>query len=97
MLQHQPVAQSIYYGYPQRPTGIGPKGSAYAKLVSSADQAKIAAKEAALKSGSFDVYTGPISDQSGQVKVPAGQKLTSTQILSINWAVQGVIGNISKS
>jgi len=97
MLQNQPVPQSIFYGYPQGATGIGPKGSAYAKLVSSADQAKIAAKEAALKSGSFDVYTGPISDQSGQVKVPAGQKLTSTQILSINWAVQGVIGNISKS
>lgn len=97
MLAGKSVSSSIFDGYPEGATGIGPLGPAYAKDVSAANQSKITAKEAALKSGSFNVYTGPISDQAGQVKVAAGQSLGPSQILSINWAVQGVIGTISKS
>jgi basic membrane protein A and related proteins len=50
-------------------------------------------KKAALKDGSFYEFTGPIKDQSGAVHVQAGQKLSLQDILSIDWFVQGVIGN----
>ena len=50
-------------------------------------------KKAALKSGSFYEFTGPIKDQSGAVHVTAGQKLTLNDILTMDWFVQGVIGN----
>jgi basic membrane protein A len=96
-LNKTPVPQSIFAGYPEGATGMGPLGPAYSKDVSPSVQSQITTKEAALKAGSFHVYTGPISDQQGQVKVPSGQTLGANQILSINWAVQGVIGNISKS
>lgn len=50
------------------------------------------AKEAALRAGTFHVYQGPIVDQQGQTKVPTGKRLNASQILSLNWAVKGVIG-----
>jgi basic membrane protein A len=50
-------------------------------------------KKNALKDGSFYEFTGPIKDQSGAVHVPAGQKLTLNDVLTMDWFVQGVIGN----
>jgi basic membrane protein A len=69
--------------------GLAPFGSS----VSTQTQAAIQAKETGLKDGSFYEFTGPLKDQSGAVKVPAGTKLALTDILTINWFVQGVIGS----
>jgi basic membrane protein A len=46
------------------------------------------------KDGSYDVYTGPIKDQSGAIKVPAGSKMSDGDILGLNWLVQGVEGKL---
>lgn len=46
--------------------------------------------------GTFYVFQGPIKDQSGQVKVAEGQKMTMEEILSFDWFVEGVIGQIPK-
>ena len=40
------------------------------------------------------VFTGPIMDQSGAEKVPAGTTLTDEEILTMNWFVAGVEGEI---
>jgi basic membrane protein A len=96
VLNGQAVNDDIFGGYKEGDVGVGPFGPAYNKLVSSSVQSQITAKEAALKDGSFTVYQGPIKDQSGTVRLPAGQSLTPHEIESINWAVQGVIGNVSK-
>jgi basic membrane protein A len=61
--------------------------------VSQETQDAIKAKEAALKEGSFYQFTGPLKDQSGAVKVPAGKKLELGDILTMDWFVQGVIGS----
>jgi basic membrane protein A and related proteins len=42
------------------------------------------------------VFTGPIKDQSGKIRVKAGQKLSDSEILSLNWFVNGVEGTIPK-
>jgi basic membrane protein A and related proteins len=46
--------------------------------------------------GQWDVFTGTIKDQSGAVKVPAGQKMADADMLAFNWFVQGVEGTIPK-
>ncbi len=58
-------------------------------------QKLVNAMENEIKAGKFDVFEGPIYDQSGKLMVPAGQSLTLDQRLSIQWFVQGVIGKIS--
>jgi basic membrane lipoprotein Med (substrate-binding protein (PBP1-ABC) superfamily) len=65
----------------------------FGKSVSAATQTTITDKKSALKAGTFYEFTGPLKDQSGAVKVPAGTKLTLDQILTMDWFVQGVIGN----
>jgi basic membrane protein A len=42
----------------------------------------------------FTIFTGPIADQSGAVKVPEGQTMTAEELLGMNWFVEGVEGEI---
>ena len=42
----------------------------------------------------FTIFTGPINDQSGEVKVPEDQAMTAEELLSMNWFVEGVEGDI---
>lgn len=45
----------------------------------------------------FDPFTGPIIDQNGNVRIPAGQRATIEQLFSeqMNWFVDNVIGSPS--
>lgn len=54
------------------------------------------AKKAAITAGAFHPFQGPLKDQKGTVKVPAGSVLPLKDILSFNWYVQGVEGSIPK-
>ena len=45
-------------------------------------------------SGKFNVFTGPIKDQSGAVKIPEGKTMTDAEQLSCDWFVEGVEGKI---
>jgi len=40
--------------------------------------------------GKKDIFTGPLKDQRGVVRLKAGQRLTDSQLLSMNWFVAGV-------
>jgi basic membrane protein A and related proteins len=64
----------------------------FGKSVDAATQAAINAKKSALVADSFYEFQGPLTDQSGAVKVPSGTKLTLDQILTMDWFVKGVIG-----
>ena len=70
-------------------TGLAP----YGPSVSAATKAAIAKKMKAIENGSFYEFTGPLYDQSGKLRVPAGKKLTVTDLYSMNWLVKGVIGS----
>jgi len=56
----------------------------------------VATKKKALISGELDVYAGPIKDQSGNIKIPAGSRASDQDILAMNYFVQGVEGTIPK-
>ncbi len=73
--------------------GLAPFGPS----VTQATKDQIAAKEAAIKDGSFKPFTGPIEDQNGKVIVPAGQTASLGDLLGTDYFVKGVIGEIPKS
>ena len=45
--------------------------------------------------GSYNVYNGPIKDQTGAEKVAAGKSLSLGDVLGLNWLVEGVDGKLS--
>jgi basic membrane protein A len=61
--------------------------------VNAETKAAIAKKLADLKSGKFYEFAGPLSDQSGKVRVPKGKKMSVMDLYAMNWLVKGVIGS----
>jgi basic membrane protein A len=61
--------------------------------VTAATKAAIAKKKAALVSGKFYEFKGPLYDQSGKLRVPAGKSLTVNELYTMNWLVKGVVGS----
>ncbi len=61
--------------------------------VSAATAAAITKREGEIKAGTFNPFTGPITNQQGQVGVPAGTTLTVQQKYALSRFVQGVIGS----
>lgn len=46
------------------------------------------------KDGTYNVFEGPIKDQSGAIKVAEGKAMTDDEILGLNWLVEGVEGKL---
>jgi basic membrane protein A and related proteins len=53
-------------------------------------QQEVAEARDRISSGAFAVYTGPIRDNTGQERVPAGKTLPHNEIMAIDWLVEGV-------
>jgi basic membrane protein A len=62
--------------------------------VPAAVKALVAAAQDKIVKGQFTVFTGPLKDQSGAVKVAAGTAMTDAEVLSMNWFVAGIDGKI---
>lgn len=45
-----------------------------------------------ITNGEFDIFSGEIKDQEGNIKVAEGETMTDGDMLSMNWFVEGVIG-----
>ena len=70
----------------------------YGPKVDAATKAKITAKLKAMENGSFNVFSGPLYDQSGKLRVPKGQTMQllkggTNSLYGMNWLVKGVIGS----
>ncbi|MBW3567533.1 MAG: hypothetical protein KY410_06175 [Proteobacteria bacterium] len=46
--------------------------------------------EQGIKDGTFNIFTGPITDQTGAERVPAGETIPDEQLLTMDWYVEGV-------
>lgn len=87
-------AKGDYYGnIADGFTGLAPYGS----RVDEATRAAIEAKKAEIVGGTFNIFSGPIMDQSGAEKVPSGTAVSFGDQMSMNWFVKGVEGEIPKS
>jgi len=47
-----------------------------------------------MRNHTFEPFTGPIKNQAGEIMIPAGKSLDHNELLSINYLVEGVIGEI---
>ena len=45
---------------------------------------------AGYKDGSYDVFTGPVADQSGAMKIAKGDRMALKDLATIDWFVKGV-------
>jgi basic membrane protein A and related proteins len=53
-------------------------------------------KKEAIASGKLEVFAGPLKDNAGNIKVPAGSVLAEKDLWSLTWYVEGVQGSIPK-
>lgn len=60
-------------------------------------QKLVETKSEEFMTGKSDSFSGVVKDQSGKVRVPAGQVLSDKDQLSMDWFVEGVDGTIPKS
>lgn len=56
-------------------------------------QEKVLAKKAAIIAGSDKIFAGPIKDQAGTLRIPADTVAADSDLLSMDWLVQGVVGS----
>lgn len=56
----------------------------------------VAQKKAALKAGTLHPFDGPVKDQSGKVRVPAGQTMSDAKLAVLDYYVEGVQGSLPK-
>jgi len=49
---------------------------------------------AAIGSGEFHPFTGPLKDQSGKLRVPEGTTMTKDELAGMNWYVQGMTATV---
>ncbi|MDD4952918.1 MAG: BMP family ABC transporter substrate-binding protein, partial [Desulfovibrionaceae bacterium] len=56
--------------------------------------AMVLAQKDQLAKGRDDIFAGPLSDQSGKVRIAAGQKASDQDLLAMRWFVTGVSGRI---
>lgn len=67
-------------------TDIAPEGAKEAVEKAKAD----------ILAGTNYIFEGPLKDQNGEIKVPAGTKMTDEEMLSMQWFVEGVEGKIGQ-
>ncbi len=84
--------KQIWYGLKEGMVSLAPFGADVPDTV----KALVEAEKAKIISGEWDVFHGPVKDQSGAVKVPEGTGMTDGEMLSMSWFVEGVKGDIPK-
>ena len=68
----------------------------FGKAVTAEVQKEIKAKEKEMRAGTFKPFTGPISDQSGKMRIPA-ESPDRTTLEGTSYLVEGVVGKIPSS
>lgn len=73
-------------------TSISPFGPRFKKDVAASLRQTIAKRQSQLRAGTFNPYKGPIRDQKGKVRVPAGKTLSRVESQNVPYLVKGVLG-----
>ncbi|GAB6177809.1 BMP family ABC transporter substrate-binding protein [Desulfobaculum senezii] len=79
---------SYWMGMDKGTIGLAP----YGKMVPQSVRDKVDARKKDIHDGAFKVFTGPITDQKGAERIPAGKVATDDELLGMTWFVKGVIG-----
>lgn len=85
-------SQDIWWGIKEGAVDLAPFGPAVPENV----RKQVEEEKARIVSGEWDVFTGPIKNQAGEVKVKEGEKMSDPDVWSMGWFVEGVVGEIPK-
>ena len=66
--------------------------AAFGPMVHKDLQKRVLAIKEEIKSGKFKVFTGPIKDQKGKLRIAKETTAPDKELLGMTWFVQGVIG-----
>jgi basic membrane lipoprotein Med (substrate-binding protein (PBP1-ABC) superfamily) len=55
---------------------------------------EVSAAKQGILSGDLHPFTGPIRDNNGERRVADGETMTDDALLSFNWLVEGVVGQM---
>jgi basic membrane lipoprotein Med (substrate-binding protein (PBP1-ABC) superfamily) len=68
----------------------------FGRVVPDAVQKTVLAQKQAIVEGRFVPFTGPVKDQTGTIRIPAGAKPSVTELEKTDYLVEGVIGTIPR-
>ena len=54
----------------------------------------VAQEQERILSGEFGIFEGPLNDNTGELRVPEGTAMTDPEMLSFDWLVEGIVGEI---
>jgi basic membrane lipoprotein Med (substrate-binding protein (PBP1-ABC) superfamily) len=80
----------VWWGFEKQ----GNKLSRFHAAVTDEVRQKVLAEKAKLEQGIDNIFAGPINDQLGKEVIPAGQKASDKDLLTMRWLVEGVAGKI---
>ena len=83
---------SVWGGVREGMIRVGDFGPKVPKKV----QDEVLARQKDIAAGRLKPFAGPLTDNEGRARLPAGQSLSDEQILSMDWLVAGVVGKASK-
>jgi len=86
------TSEPVWWGMKEGILDLAPFG----KMVPQSVQDEVNAARKKIESGAFDVFVGPIKDNTGTQRVPAGQAMSDEEKLAFDWLVEGVVGEIPK-
>ncbi|MDR7417298.1 MAG: BMP family ABC transporter substrate-binding protein [Armatimonadota bacterium] len=86
-------SEDYYGGLSDNMVSLGPMHkSVPADVVALVEQ-----RRKAISEGSFQVFKGPLADQTGKQRVAAGQTMNLKEILAFNWLLKGIEGQAPPS
>ena len=86
------ATSSYFDGLDSGVVGIAPLNM---ELIKDAAAVKATVDEMSAKiHDGYNIFTGPIKDNTGKVVIPAGEEATVDEMLSMMYLVEGVIGTI---
>lgn len=86
-------SEDYYGGLTDKMVSLGPMNA----NVPSDVVALVEQRKKGIMDGSFQVFKGPLADQSGKERVPAGKVMTLKEILGFNWLLKGIEGQAPPS
>ncbi len=83
-------SEATWYGMKEGIVDLAPFG----KMVPKQIQANVMAKKQEILDGKEMIFTGPLKDQAGKVRIAPGKAATDEELLGMKYFVQGVIGTL---
>jgi simple sugar transport system substrate-binding protein len=83
-------SSDVWGGLKSGMVALGPMNTAVPEAV----RKEVADAQSKMEAGTLMPFAGPVKDQSGAVKIPAGSSLSDGEILGMNWFADGVQGKL---